>query len=44
MVSGGAFLGALLGQIPGAVLGSILAGIYGWYTGSEKVGTIKKTE
>jgi hypothetical protein len=44
MASGGAFLVALLGQIPGAILGSILAGIYGWYTGSEKVRTIKKTE
>jgi hypothetical protein len=35
MASGGAALGAMVGQVPGALIGAVLAGIYGWYSGAK---------
>jgi hypothetical protein len=32
MASGGAALGAMIGQVPGALIGAVLAGTYGCYS------------
>ena len=36
MISGGAFLGVLLGQLPGAIIGAIAAGFFGWHSSKPK--------
>jgi hypothetical protein len=36
MISGGAFLGVLLGQLPGAIIGAIAAGLFGWHSSKAK--------
>jgi uncharacterized membrane protein len=39
MASGGAALGAMIGQVPGALIGAILAGVYGWQSGAKSKST-----
>jgi hypothetical protein len=36
MISGGAFLGVLVGQLPGAIIGAIAAGLFGWHSSKPK--------